>query len=256
MTTPATDSTTAATAPPTTPTTPATDIFEWPPLESDPSIFTNYLHSIGMTDDWEIGECYGLDEDCLGFVPPSCVAMIVNAARLQPKEENDEDKEKDGSNQDDNVGGYHYYMKQSKTLDNACGIIACLHAVFNNPERVAIQENSILANFWDIVQHQTPQERCTSLETYDAFKEAHKSYAMQGQSQLATSQDDVNHHYTAFVLTPDKQLIEFDGTRKRGPLLVAEDVDSVVYGTAEELKKRLSEGKISESLSVMTLVRQ
>jgi ubiquitin carboxyl-terminal hydrolase L3 len=237
----------------------ATDIFEWPPLESDPSIFTNYLHSIGLTDEWEIGECYGLDEDCLGFVPPSCVAMIVNAARLQPKEDDDGDDENGsggGAAQDSNSSDYHYYMKQSKTLDNACGIIACLHAVFNNPGIVPIQENSILANFWDVVQDQTPEERCTSLESFAAFKEAHKSYAMQGQSHLATSQDQVNHHYTAFVLTPDKRLIEFDGTRNKGPLLVAENVESVVHGTAAELQKRLSQGKISESLSVMTLVSQ
>ena len=77
---------------------------------------------------------------------------------------------------------------------------------------------------------------------------------MQGQSQLASSQDDVNHHYTAFVLLSDDRLVEFDGT-KQGPLVIAENVDSVVYGTAHELKRRLRDGEITESLSVMTLVR-
>jgi hypothetical protein len=25
-----------------------------------------------------------------------------------------------------------YYMKQTKELDNACGVIACIHSIFNN----------------------------------------------------------------------------------------------------------------------------
>ena len=221
------------------------DVFHWPPLESDPSIFTKYLYNIGLKEEWEIGECYGLDEDCLGFIPSSCIAMIVNAERLkkdQDKIKGDADKKVD------------FYMKQSNTLDNACGIIACLHAIFNNQGTVGVNDASVLASFWAQVQDQSPEERCTSLENFAEFKEAHKSYAMQGQSDLAGAQDDVNHHYTAFVLTPDKQLIEFDGTKK-GPLVVAENVDSVTHGTAAELQKRLREGTISDSLSVMTLVK-
>ena len=57
-------------------------VFAWPPLESDPEIFTKYLHNIGLDGAWQIGECFGLDPDCLGFVPNPCVAMIVNSERL------------------------------------------------------------------------------------------------------------------------------------------------------------------------------
>lgn len=221
------------------------DVFHWPPLESDPAIFTKYLHSIGLKDEWEIGECYGLDEDCLGFIPSTCVAMIVNAERLKKKDDGD-----DSNNAD------FYYMKQSKTLDNACGIIACLHALFNNTATLAaIQEGSVLSRFWEKVKDETPQERCTSLENFTDFQKAHKAYANQGQSALATTQADVNHHYTAFVLSDKKQLVELDGT-KSGPLVLSENVETAVtHATAAELKKRLQEGSISESLSVMTLVK-
>lgn len=236
------------------------DIFHWPPLESDPSIFTQYLHSIGLADDWEIGECYGLDEDCLGFIPASCVAMIVNAERLLPQKEEERQKG------DETMGlTAEFYMKQSNTLDNACGIIACLHAIFNtsnnnDSEIQMVQPDSILDKFWDQVKDQTPQERCTTLETCNEFKNVHKSYAMQGQSQLATAQEQVNHHYTAFLIVVlprggGRCLVEFDGT-KRGPLVVAENVESVVHATAAELQRRLRDGEISESLSVMTLVRR
>lgn len=52
--------------------------FEWPPLESNPEIFTTYLRQIGLPSDWGICEVYGLDDDLLAFVPqptrkpPSC----------------------------------------------------------------------------------------------------------------------------------------------------------------------------------------
>lgn len=235
------------------------DIFHWPPLESDPSIFTQYLHNIGLSDDWEIGECYGLDEDCLGFIPSTCVAMIVNAERLNKTLERAKGDEAMGLASD-------FYMKQSNTLDNACGIIACLHAIFNNLQTVSVvQPDSVLANFWNQVKGQTPQERCQTLETCNEFKRVHKSFAMQGQSHLASSQEDVNHHYTAFVVltspgcddhdNSNRRLVEFDGT-KRGPLVVADNVDSLVHATAAELQRRLQEGEISESLSVMTLVKR
>jgi ubiquitin carboxyl-terminal hydrolase L3 len=221
------------------------EIFKWPPLESDPSIMTEYLHSVGLSSDWEIGECYGLDDDCLNFIPPSCVAMIVNAERLC--------KEQEKRKGDTNIL-MPYYMKQSSKLDNACGIIACLHSIFNNRDLVDIKENSILSKFWDQVMDKTPQERCSTLETFTDFQTIHRTYAMMGQSNRASSQDDVKCHYTAFVLTSDKKLIELDGT-KQGPLLVAENIESLVHGTAQELMKRLGEGQISESLSVMTLVK-
>ena len=38
-------------------------------------------------------------------------------------------------------------MKQTSTLDNACGIIACLHAIFNNQDKVPVESDSILGKY-------------------------------------------------------------------------------------------------------------
>lgn len=43
--------------------------FHWPPLESNPEIFTEYMHSVGLPETWAVQECFGLDDDCLSFVP-------------------------------------------------------------------------------------------------------------------------------------------------------------------------------------------
>ena len=43
--------------------------FEWPPLESSPDVFTEYMWSIGLPKTWFIQQAYGLDEELLSFLP-------------------------------------------------------------------------------------------------------------------------------------------------------------------------------------------
>ncbi len=63
----------------------------------------------------------------------------------------------------------------------------------------------------------TPMERATLLEGFNEFKEEHRSYAAMGQSNLASAERDVKHHFIAFITTPTGQLLELDGTRSGGP---------------------------------------
>jgi ubiquitin carboxyl-terminal hydrolase L3 len=76
----------------------------------------------------------------------------------------DEDKELGG---DANI--VPFYMNQTGTLDNACGIIACLHAAFN-VETVTFNDNSILSRFKDLTANQSPEDRATTLMEFDDFK--------------------------------------------------------------------------------------
>lgn len=61
--------------------------FNWPPLESNPDVFTEYLHKLGVPNDWVVGEVFGLDEDCLQFVPKPVVAVIATFENLKKGEE-------------------------------------------------------------------------------------------------------------------------------------------------------------------------
>ena len=114
--------------------------FHWPPLESNPEIFTKYMRQIGMSPDWAIGEVFGFDEELLAFLPQPVIGVIVAVQRLKKEE----DKEM-GS--EDNNGIVPFYMKQTGTLDNACGIIACLHAAINKSDQVTFMPDSILDKF-------------------------------------------------------------------------------------------------------------
>lgn len=152
-----------------------------------------------------------------------------------------------------------YYMKQTHKLDNACGIIASIHAILNNIENKKIQLNpgSVLEKYRLQAMKVAPDERATLLENNNDFKTIHKQHAMKGGSAIVTQQKDVKHHFVAFVLNRKGALVELDGT-KVGPRVIKEKCEDLLKDAAVEIKRRLSvpstdEDSISESLSVMTL---
>jgi len=232
--------------------------FAWPPLESNPEVFSDYLHSIGLSPSYSFGEIFGFDEDLLAFVPQPVLGVIVCHERLIPKSKY---RSQDVGSVD-NYNTVSYYMHQSKTLDNACGIVACLHAIFNSPMVNAdIDPNSILGRFRTGTESLTPTERCTSLELNEEFRTVHATHASRGQSQAITSdQSLVKCHYVAYVLDKSgKYLVELDGT-KAGPVVIEgnsiaeanEGVD-LLRASIREIQGKLERKEISESLSMMTL---
>ena len=80
----------------------------------------------------------------------------------------------------DNNNKVKFYMKQTNVLDNACGIIACLHAVLNNLDEVGLTEGSILGNWANEAKALNPEERATLLENANEFKTAHAEAAAEG----------------------------------------------------------------------------
>lgn len=193
--------------------TKAGDNFNWPPLESNPEVFAKYLHSIGLPTTFSIGEVFGFDEDLLAFIPQPVLGIIVCYERLIPKSQyREQDK---GS--PDNYNKVAWYMHQSGKLDNACGIIACLHAIFNCP-LVTLDPSTVLGSYKQRVESLSPTERKSALEKDTDFQSAHKVHAQRGQSSAITSdQSKVKHHFIAYVLNSEGDLVELDGT-KRGPV--------------------------------------
>ena len=55
-------------------------------------------------------------------------------------------------------------MKQFGDLDNACGIISCLHACLNNLDELKIIPGSILDDYYQSVKDKTPEERAVALQ--------------------------------------------------------------------------------------------
>ena len=69
-------------------------------------------------------------------------------------------------------------MKQTKTLDNACGIIACLHVCYNNVTQIGgLQDDSILGKYLAGAKDADPATRASLLENATEFKVAHAAAA-------------------------------------------------------------------------------
>eukprot|EP00585_Thalassiosira_rotula_P007690 CAMPEP_0196153312 /NCGR_PEP_ID=MMETSP0910-20130528/36989_1 /TAXON_ID=49265 /ORGANISM="Thalassiosira rotula, Strain GSO102" /LENGTH=207 /DNA_ID=CAMNT_0041417105 /DNA_START=112 /DNA_END=732 /DNA_ORIENTATION=- len=189
----------------TTTTTPKIKKFSWPPLESNPEVFTTYLQSIGLPTTFSIGEVFGFDEDLLAFIPQPVLGIIVCLERIGSKSQYNSLNTGSAENYDK----VSYYMHQSKALDNACGIIACLHAVFNSPV-VSTDPCSILGKYRLENETTTPMEKCKSLESNTEFQNIHKAHASRGQSRTIDSdQSKVRHHFIAYALDKEgKRLVE------------------------------------------------
>lgn len=223
-------------------------VFKWPPLESDPEIFTDYALKVGLPKNYAFDELFGLDEEILLTIPPPVISVIVNLQRGKNKREIDESKRV-------KYEEVPFYMHQSSELDNACGLIAALHSIGSNLNDIVLDGNSILGKFFDQAKDKQPKERATLLENMKEFKEAHLEYSSQGQSKLCETQDEVTNHFVAFVLDKER-VLELDGT-VGSPVLIKDKVKDTEFllVVAEEIKSRLEKSQITENLNMMYLTK-
>lgn len=219
-------------------------VFEWPPLESDPQIFTNYLKKLGLNEKYKFDELYGLDEELLLMVEGIPKALIINYEKgINKKTYKDSDKISHAK--------VPFYMYQQGKLDNACGVIAALHAVGNN--KLDLNPDSILDKFFKNCTDKLPEEICANLQDNSDFKNEHKSFASKGQSNLCDKQEDVKNHFVCFAIV-DNNLIEFDGVIK-SPMIISSNInsDNFLIKSCEEIKKRLYDKNITDNLSILYL---
>lgn len=229
--------------------------FFWPPLESNPEVFNAYMHEVGMSPDFCFSEVLGLDEESLHAVPQPVYGVVVILQRLHQ-----DNGRKKGSAR--NLPLVDYSMKQAGTLDNCCGLVACLHVLLNSPVIVnTLRPHSLLANFQQATIDKSPAERCQLLENNVAFRAVHQRHAVQGQSEpILRCQSRVRHAYVAFVVRTGGTLIELDGVQQ-GPHVICGGrattttgtCSSVLTGTAAELQRRLAAGEISYQVNLLAL---
>jgi ubiquitin carboxyl-terminal hydrolase L3 len=221
-----------------------TSPFEWPPLESDPEIFNRYFKSIGLPVNISFEEVYSLDYKEIQVFPNPILGVIVAVRR---------NKDIEAKRDFIDWTSVPYFMRQTGTLDNACGLIAALHCIGNNRHLFQLEENSILDVFYNKAASLNHEERAKLLEDYDDFKRVHKKLANEGQSKIPQNDKQVTHHFVGFVHHEGRS-IELDGT-KGGPVVVKESTDSglLLDDVVEEVKKRLGNKEISENLSIIVL---
>ena len=125
------------------------------------------------------------------------------------------------------------------TLDNACGVIASLHATCNNlgPGKMELQAGSSPLTYLLSISPEdfiTVQEQC-------------KFVAAQGESAAAV-------RCGALVMISAGMLAEMDGT-EQGSNIVAEECSDLLHCAVAGIHRRLSTVEIGESLSRMSFDR-
>jgi ubiquitin carboxyl-terminal hydrolase L3 len=212
-------------------------------------MFSKLATFLGV-EEYAVNEVLGFDPELLAMLPQPCMAAI--GCYMRTPEKKAEDKARGDTSFD-----CPYYMDQSGTLDNACGIIALMHAVLNNTN-INLKEGSPLAHFRDAHQNSTAAERCSALETSTEIHDFYKTIQSEGVGPLDGSHARVDtegneiegiptktFHFVAYVKMGN-DLVEFDGT-KAGPWVCKEGVDELMPAVGEEVKRRIAEGEIDQT---------
>jgi len=232
----------------------------WVPLESNPELFNDWAHKVGLLEsDAKFEDVYGLDDELLLLVPRPVKALVLLfpiRGKLEElsKAEEAEIKEKGQVPIDPTV----FWIKQ--TIGNACGTIGLLHALTN--AQVTYEPLSPITQFIDACENKTPQERAEFLESTKIFADIHAAAAAGGQT--APPKDlDTDLHFTCFVQAPEasareaevttnkRRLIELDG-RRAGPVDRGESTD-LLKDVAKYIKEKIVPNAQSSEFSLIAL---
>lgn len=224
-----------------------TTTFKWPPLESDPEIFTQYFQKLGLPDDISFNEIYSMDKEMLDMIESPVYAVILCCSTKDCPEIT-----RDSNNyKEDNA--VPYYMKQTEALDMACGVIASVHGVGNNLDSISLSFDSGLGKYFNEAIKMNSLDKAKFLENDNDFKVAHQIFANQGQSNLCNNADEVNNHYICFIYH-DGKLYELDGLKK-GPYLAKDGIkqNELLAESIEVIKKRIEGLNYTENFALMYL---
>ncbi|KAI1368867.1 ubiquitin C-terminal hydrolase L3 [Xylaria arbuscula] len=237
------------------------------PLESDPELFTELIHTLGVSQRLAFHDVLTLsasEVDLLSSIPRPALALILvipapdgYAARLKEEEEGEK-----GIPRHDRKGDEEDVMFFYQTIGNACGLYATLHAVANGDARGFIEPSSHIAR---LIEHCTPlnsAQRIAALESDDQLAAAHASVALRGSTAPPANITDEPHFaYMTFVKSlKNGRLYQLEGCRQ-APVdldcVLAEDEDMLsgkaldaVGKFVEEAGKGIAVGYSALALSV------
>lgn len=103
------------------------------PLESNPEVFTELIHKLGVNDNLLVQDVYSLDdEDLIAMTPRPVYALIFNLITTDKYRQWVDEDEKNrpvynGQGENEEVIWFE------QTIHNACGFYGILHSISNGP---------------------------------------------------------------------------------------------------------------------------
>ncbi|KAL2388993.1 hypothetical protein RJ035_002708 [Blastomyces gilchristii] len=215
------------------------------PLESDPEIFTELMHDLGVSSSLKFVDVCSLEEEELRLVQRPVLALILILPSCPAYEHRTIEGQIIANRAEEEV----VWLKQ--TINNACGLYAILHAVCSVP-------SSIIHTETESALHQltklAPPNRTKYLEDSEEVCRAYTKAAKKGVSAVPIAEDEVDHHYICFV-THSNRLYELDGDVdgpiSRGSLAEGEDI---LTGSARYIIRQYTESKTDGTFGLLALV--
>lgn len=184
------------------------------PLESNPDVFSDFGHKLGLSPLLSFTDIFSLDDpDLLAFLPKPMEAIILLFPVTDEYEQFKDSETVLPLNNDKII-----WMKQ--VVKNACGLYALLHTLLNIPECFIVQ-NSAVANFRrNLIEGNADQIELVQ----NISKEIYTSFSKRGQTEAPQAEDDVELHFVCFIKKHDG-IYELDG-RRNGPVLLKSKTDA------------------------------
>ena len=213
---------------------------QWPSLESDPVIFTNYFHSIGVDKSVFFKELLTLDYKEFMFFKGPILGVILIYQQNINKTTFDESQYVD-------TKLLPFYMEQTPNLDHACGLIAALH-ILGNSLHLVFLEGSLLQTFFSEGKEISHEERAKKLEDIEILNEIHKDFAGKGQSSVPKKR--ITHHYVAFI-NYEGNVYELDGCKK-SPVVLKKNImfNDFLDVVIDEVKRRITNNEIKDKINL------
>eukprot|EP00900_Chrysochromulina_parva_P011988 jgi/Chrpa1/20790/Chrysochromulina_OHIO_Genome00007923-RA len=184
----------------------------WLPLESNPDVLNPFVHRLGLPVDWGFCDMFGLDPDLLAMVPQPCAAVCL----LFPSEKISKPRREEFAAKaagQPPVPGDLFFCQQVDGIGNACGTIACMHAVANAAAsgNFALDPECTLAKFIEATKATpAPPDRGQALLEAKELQEMSDATAAAGETEGAGTDDAQNQHFIAFV-NFNGRVYELDG---------------------------------------------
>ncbi|KAF8768749.1 hypothetical protein HU200_007308 [Digitaria exilis] len=221
----------------------------WIPLESNPDVMNQFMWGLGVPEEVQFCDVYGLDDELLAMVPQPVLAVLL----LYPLTSLDEEeKEESGSSSASTAGGKDlskkvYFTKQ--TVGNACGTVGVIHAVGNATSQIKLVEGSYFDKFYKQTADMDPVQRAAFLEEDDEMEGAHSIAAFAGDTDTNV---DVNEHFVCFSCV-DGELYELDGRKSQPISHGPSSPETLLQDAAKAIKARIAENPDSLKFNVMAL---
>lgn len=202
------------------------------PLESNPEVFSELAHTIGLSPVLQFHDVFSLTEpDLLAFLPQPLLAAVVLFPISAGYESDRKVVPGSGAIRSSSIN----WFKQ--TIKNGCGLYALLHALANlTPDYIVedlVLNKLVLSN---LRPDQSDDEIAKLVEQLESSIQLDANFGLKGQTEAPEADDDVLFHFITYVFGTDGHIYELDG-RRDGP---------VDLGSSELESNILGDGKVAE----------